>query len=48
MSGVHFERDELMIVEELRLAPLGSVLVSLRTIDGRKYLTGMRNTFVPA
>jgi hypothetical protein len=48
MAGTSLEEGELLIVDEVRLAPLGCVFVSLRTPDGRKLLTGHRGTFVPA
>lgn len=48
MSGTSLEEGELMIVYELRLAPLGVVFVGLRTPDGRTLMTGTRGSFVPA
>jgi hypothetical protein len=45
--GTVFAKGELMIVEQLRLLPWGAVHVSLRTVDGRKLDTWMRDKFVP-
>ena len=48
LGGDSFEAGELAIVAELRLAPVGIVWVHLRTVDGRKMITGTAGTFVPA
>lgn len=42
MSGVEFNEGELGIVTEARFTPMGAVFVAVRTLDGRKRLTGMR------
>jgi len=48
MSGVEFEEGELGIVTEARFTPMGVVVITVRTLDGRKQLTGMRGTVVEA
>lgn len=47
-SGVAFSSGELAVVDELRLAPIGCVFAGLRTLDGRKLLTGYAGTFEAA
>jgi hypothetical protein len=46
--SARFEAGELMIVSELRLAPVGAVAVTLRGLDGRRLLTFSTDGFVPA
>lgn len=48
MGGTTFSEGELAIVDELRLAPAGMVMVSLRTLDGRKLLIMQPGAFEPA
>jgi hypothetical protein len=47
LAGVAFKDGELAIVSEMKLAPLGAVFVTLRTLDGRMMLTGAKGSFVP-
>jgi hypothetical protein len=46
--SAHFKAGELMIVSELRLAPIGAVAVTLRDINGHRLLTFSTDGFVPA
>jgi hypothetical protein len=42
IGGVEFQEGELGIVIEARFTPMGAVFITVRTLDGRKQLTGMR------
>ena len=48
MGGVEFGEGEFGIVTEARFTPMGAVFVTVRTLDGRKRITGKRDTLVEA
>lgn len=47
-GGTAFKEGELALVTEIRLAPAGTVLVTLRTPDGRSMIAMRPDDYVPA
>jgi hypothetical protein len=47
-TGVQFTKGELAIVVEARLAPIGCIVLIVRTLDGRRMMTTHRATLEPA
>jgi hypothetical protein len=48
MDGTSIRKGELVIVSQLTLAPVGSVDVHVRTVDGRKWLAMSASSLDPA
>ena len=48
IGGTHFKKSELAIVSEMTLAPMGTVWLVLRTLDGRTMRTAGADEFDPA